>query len=97
MKTPEEIEELRARSQAVKTEKERKRAEKKAKYGSQNAEKNLPVVEVRVPWITSEGREIDLEKPPWDSYVEAFEDLWKGDQLRRNGRVPEYRVKVVRT
>lgn len=32
---------------------------------------STPVVKLRVPWATSEGREIDLTKPPWDSLAEA--------------------------
>jgi hypothetical protein len=92
VKTPEEIEELRAQSQALKAEKEAKRAAKKAKFGAQNADKNLPVVEVRVPWVTSEGREINLEKPPWDSLCDAYTHLWKVE----NGNRP-CRVRVVRT
>lgn len=54
-------------SKQKKAEKELKKAEKKAKYGNEN----LPVIEMRIPL------EIDLEKPPWDSYIKALEENWR--------------------
>lgn len=91
-KTPEEIEALRAQSQALKAEKDKKRAEKKAKFGDKNADQNRPTLHVNVPWVTTEGREIDLGKPPWDSYVESLRYLWTLDHPGQ-----ECRVKVTRT
>jgi hypothetical protein len=61
-------------------EKEAKKAAKKAKFGAANEERNLPVVEVRLPWTNSEtGKDIDIEKAPWDSLVDRAEEHYRLD------------------
>ena len=87
-KTPEEIEALKAKY----GDNSEKKAAKKA-LKSQYENKNLKVVEIRVPI------EIDLEKPPWDSHVAALEYGWRVGQFLREGIYPteEVKRKVIRT
>lgn len=61
---------------------------------------HCPTVEMRIPWVTSEGIEIDLEKPPWADYCDALEYQYRVSVfLATNGKWPEYPVKhkVIRT
>lgn len=86
----------------LKAEKDAKKAAKKAKFGAINEEKNLPVVEVRLPWV-SEGRSIDIDRPPWDSYVDACVEAYRMEGCY--GAVTDYskkytgpvKVKLIRT
>ena len=71
----------------LKTEKEAKKAVKKAKFGVQNAEQNMPVCEIRVPWRWYDeplngrlaGKEIDIETPMWQQYIESAEYHYRMD------------------
>lgn len=75
-KTPEEIEALKAQSQALKAEKERKKAEKKAKFGDANAEKNMPVCLIPIPWEWDMGSDA-RDKPPNADWTKRDGRWWK--------------------
>lgn len=86
-KTPEEIAALKAKYGDNTAEKDAKRAEKKARFGEQNADQNMPVCEMRVPaaWLDEPsnagigGQEIDLELPRWQSHLDRLEWGWRND------------------
>lgn len=98
-KTPEEIASLKAKYGDKTAEKEAKRAAKKEKFGSQNADQNMPAIEMRIPYERTEGGDLDIEKPPWDSYCDALEHQWRFGIFLETGNYPAYPVrrKVVRT
>lgn len=98
-KTPEEIEALKAKYGDKSAEKAAAKAAKKARFGAANADQNMPAVEMRIPFDRSEGGELDLSKPPWDSYCEALEYNYRTSVFFASGKWPEYQVrhKVIRT
>jgi hypothetical protein len=78
--TPEE-------ARALKEAKEAAKKAKKAKYNNVN----VPVVSVGIPYThTHRGKvyDIDLEKPPWDSYIAALEWGSRVDQAIRADKYP---------
>lgn len=63
----------------LKAEKEAKKAAKKAKFGEVNADQNLPVCEMRIPWKWESGKDIDLDTPKGYDWVESLEYQWRVD------------------
>lgn len=84
-KTPEEIAALKAKYGDQSAEKEAAKAAKKAKFAEQNADRNMPVCEIRVPkrWVDelSNGsiawKEIDLDLSQWLDYLDRLEWHWR--------------------
>lgn len=71
------------------------RKARKAQYGNVN----LPVVEMRIPWQTETGKEIDLDRPPWDSLPDALEHGWRVSQFLRDQKHHDEQVtrRIIRT
>ncbi len=86
-KTPEEIAALRAMHAAANAEKEAKKAAKKDKFGDKNADQNMPVCIIGIPWVWADepangpiaGKEIDLDEPRVQDWIEALEYQWRVD------------------
>ena len=97
-KTPEEISALKAKYAVENEAKQRAKADKKEKFRDKNFDQNMPTIEMRIPW-ESEGREIDLEKPPWNSYCDSLESLWRFGIWLDTEKYPEYPIKrkIIRT
>ena len=95
MLTPEEKEAMKLKHAEANAAKASKKADKKQKYDN----KNVPVVEMRIPWETELGAPIDLDKPPWDSHPQALEDNWRSSKFLRDGNPYEGEVgrKIIRT
>ena len=92
-KTPQEIEALKARYAADNAAKAATKAAKKQAFADANAERQMPVVEMRIP------DRIDLEKPPWDSLTDALEYGHRFGVWLSDGAWPDYpmRRKIIRT
>lgn len=92
-RTPEEIAELKLRYATENAAKAAAKAKKKAEFDEVNTQRQMPVIEMRIPI------EIDLEKPPWDSYTDALEHGHRFNVWLSSGSWPDYemRRKVIRT
>lgn len=91
-------EDIKAKYAALNEAKAKAKAEKKAQKKGLN--ENLPVVKMYIPWETDGGREIDLEKPPWESYPEALENGWRESQRRADNQAladGPVRRRIIRT
>jgi hypothetical protein len=106
-KTPEEIEALRAKFAADNAVKQKAKKDKKAKFAEQNAAKNMPVVEYRLPlsmaWRDVDGKfyikDIDINKEPWRNASQHAEhqyrfNIWLDTEI---WPTHEVRMKIVRT
>lgn len=85
-KTPEEIAALKAKYGSDNDAKARAKAAKKEKFGDKNAEQNMAVVDVGIPWTLfwrdgADGKfykkDVDADKEPWKSSVESAEYSWR--------------------
>jgi hypothetical protein len=106
-KTPEDIEALRKKYAADNAAKQKAKKDKKAKFAEQNAAKNMPVVEYRIPlsmaWRDVDGKfyikDIDINKEPWCNGIQSAEhqyrfNIWLETEI---WPIHEVRVKIVRT
>lgn len=100
-KTPEEIAALKAKYAAENEAKQKAKEEKKQKFAKENSQRNMPSVEMLIPWETPDEpkKEIDLEKHPWKSLPDALEHGYRVSVWLNSGTWPEYQVKrkIIRT
>lgn len=111
-KTPEEITALKEKYAVENAAKAQAKADKKAKFAEYNADKNMPVCEIRIPWCWVDepsngpiaGKHINLDTLKGQAHIEALEYQWRIDfAITQAGYAPSkiYRGpckrKIVRT
>lgn len=90
-------EDMKAKYAAINAAKAEAKAAKTAKYAEANADRNMPVCEIRIPLCWADepsngpiaGKEIDLSLPENQAWLDRMEDLWRGDPaFTQNGYDP---------